>query len=86
MNNGLPPLENPYMTMLMGVPSKPDPILGALLWGSNMFAILLARVGAGGNFLREGSYATAGTIPRVGRVILSVLAVVAAFALVGMAS
>ena len=86
VNNGLPPLENPYMTMLMGVPSKPDPILGALLWGSNMFAILLARVGAGGNFLREGSYATAGTIPRVGRVILSVLAVVAAFALVGMAS
>ena len=85
VNNGLPPLENPYMTMLMGVPSEPDPILGALLWGSNMFAILLARVGAGGNFLREGSYATAGAIPRVGRVILSVLAVVAAFLLVGVA-
>lgn len=83
VNNGLPPLENPYMTMLMGAPSEPDPILGALLWGSNMFAILLARVGAGGNFLREGSYATAGAIPRVGRVILSVLAVVAAFLLVG---
>lgn len=85
VNNGLPPLENPYMTMLMGVPSEPDPVLGALLWGSNMFAILLARVGAGGNFLREGSYATAGAIPRVGRVILSVLAVVAAFVLVGVA-
>ncbi|MDU4830927.1 MAG: protein kinase [Actinomyces sp.] len=85
VNNGLPPLENPYMTMLMGVPSEPDPVLGALLWGSNMFAILLARVGAGGNFLREGSYATAGAIPRVGRVILSVLAVVAVFLLVGAA-
>ncbi|WP_230206015.1 serine/threonine protein kinase [Actinomyces urinae] len=83
VNNGLPPLENPYMTMLMGAPSESDPVLGALLWGSNMFAILLARVGVGGNFLREGSYATAGTIPRIGRVILSLLAVVAAFLFVG---
>lgn len=83
VNNDLPPFENAYMTMLAGVPSGADPVSGALLWASNMFAILLSRVGAGGNYLREGSYASAGAIPRAGRLILAVLAVLAALFLIG---
>lgn len=82
---GNAPLENPFIDMLNGVfVDGSEMLTPALLWASNAFVLLLARLGVDGAYLREGVYAIGGSVPKGLRISASVIALIAAVALVAL--
>lgn len=66
LNSGGGAFDTPFLLMLQGqalIDVMPVPLeLTGLLWLSNLFILLVARVGVGGWHLREGAYAIASTL------------------------
>lgn len=83
LNLGGTAFDNPFIYMLQGqalLDVMPVPIaLTAALWASNLFILLVARVGVGGWHLREGSYAIASTLlpSKTARIVVGLVAAAA---------
>lgn len=84
LNMGGRAMQNPFISMLDGTLNQYagmlDPVTMFALWASNMFLILVCRVGVGGWHLREGTYSIASTIlpSKLARNLVGVVAILVA--------